>query len=431
MTFRCVTGGSRVRATLMRRAAIEVTASIAIFAGTVSSSFAASDAVTFWNETAITSSAVHLGRAPAISPVDLAYVHAAIYDAVVALRGGYRPFIVAVADAPANASLDAAIAAAARHVLITLFPGDQVYIDGRYQSAIAGIPDGQAKDDGLALGELVALSVLTARAGDGRNAVVPYVPSSGPGVWQPTSPAFATPVAPWMAVMRPFTFDNASQFRVGPPPALDSAQWAEDYNEVRTLGSLTSINRTQTQTEIARFYGEHAGIQYARIFRDLAAAKGLPVEENARLFAMLYVTSADALIGCWDSKYHYSFWRPITAIRAGDTDDNPLTSPEPDWTPLLITPGHPEYPSAHGCFTASVAETLAEFFGTKKVGITLTSTFPGTVAHTFESTDDMIREIIDARVFAGIHYRTSVVHGTVLGRRVARWVAKHYFLPAD
>ena len=224
--------------------------------------------------------------------------------------------------------------------------------------------------------------------------------------------------------MRPFTFDNAAQFRVEPPSPLDSTQWAEDYNEVRTMGSVSSTTRSAAQTEIARFYGEHAGIQYARIFRDLAAERGLTVEESARLFAMLYVVSADALIGCWDSKYHYSFWRPVTAIRAGDTDDNPLTAADPDWTPLLTTPAHPEYPSAHGCFTASIADTLASFFGTKKVAITLTSTFPGTVPHTFQSTDDMIREVIDARVFAGIHYRTSVVHGAVLGRRVARWVAK-------
>ena len=431
MTQSCTAGASRVRAARMRRTAIQFAALIAVFTGAPVSAVAGGDAVTFWNETAITSSAVHLGRAPAISPVDLAYVHAAIYDVVVALRGGYRPFMVTVADPPDGASLEAAIASASRRVLITLFPGDQAYIDGRYLSAIGGIPDGQPKDDGLAFGDQVAMSLLAARTGDGWNAVVPYAPGSGPGVWQATPPAFVTAVAPWLAAMRPFTFDSASQFRLGPPPALDSTRWAEDYNEVRTMGSVSSTTRNAAQTEIARFYGEHAGIQYARIFRELAAAKGLTVEENARLFAMLYVASADAIIGCWDSKYDYSFWRPVTAIRAGDTDGNPFTPMESDWTPLLTTPAHPEYPSAHGCFTASVAETLAAFFGTKKIGITLTSTFPGTVPHPFESTDEMIREIIDARVFAGIHYRTSVVHGTVLGRRVAHWVTKYYFLPAD
>jgi PAP2 superfamily len=392
----------------------------------------AADAVSFWNETAITTSAVHLGRAPAASPVDLAYMHAAIYDVVVALRGGYGPFAVTVTDAPAGASIDAAIAAAAHRVLVTMFPGDQAYIDGRYALALSGIADGPSRSDGVALGEQIAQGLLSARSGDGWNAAFSYVPGSGPGVWQPTPPAFAPASTPWLSVMRPFTFDNPAQFRADPPPLLTSALWAEDYNEVQSVGSATSVTRTPAQTEIARFYGEHAGIQYARIFRDLAAEKGLSLEQSARLFAMLYVTSADAIIGCWDSKYHYSFWRPVTAIRAGDTDDNAATMPDSQWLPLLTTPAHPEYPSAHGCFTASVAEALATFFGTKKVAITLTSTFPGSGSpRTFESTDDLIHEVIDARVYAGIHYRTSVVRGTVLGRRVAQWVSKRYFQPVE
>jgi len=403
---------------------------VALIGGGARAAHASGDAVTFWNETAITTSAAHFGRAAAVSPVDLAYVHLAIYDVVVALRGGYQPYAVRVDDAPTGASLDAAIAAAAHRVLLTMFPTDQAYLDGRYALALNVVPDGTAKTDGIAFGEQVAAGLLAARAGDGWNALVPYVPGSGPGAWQPTPPAFAPAIAPWIAVMRPFTFDSASRFRVEPPPALTSAQWAEDYNEVRSLGSATSATRTAAQTEIGRFYGEHAGIQYARIFRDFAEGQGLSIEDDARLFAMLYVTSADAIIGCWDSKYHYSFWRPITAIRAGDSDGNALTPPDPSWTPLLGTPAHPEYPSAHGCYTASIAETLSTFFGTKKVTITLTSALVAT-PRTFDSTDELIGEIIDARVYAGIHYRTSVVHGAVLGRQVAHWVAKHYFQPAE
>jgi hypothetical protein len=392
----------------------------------------AANAVSFWNETAITTSAVHLGRAPAVSPIDLAYVHAAIYDVVVALRGGYCPYAVVLADVPPGASLDAAIAAAAHRVLVSMFPIDQTYIDDRYATALGAIAEGPSKSDGVALGEEVAERLLASRSGDGWNAVVPYAPGSGPGVWLPTPPAFAAPAAPRISLMRPFTFDDPARFRTDPPPALTSTQWADDYNEVQSIGSATSVTRTPADTEMARFYGEHAGIQYARIFRDLAAEKGLSTEQSARLFAMLYVTSADAIIGCWDSKYHYSFWRPVTAIRAGDTDGNPLTAADSQWTPLLTTPNHPEYPSAHGCFTASLAETLATFFGTKRVGITLTSTFPGSGSpRTFESTDQMIREIVDARVYAGIHYRTSVVRGVVLGRRVAQWVGKHYFQPVE
>ena len=404
----------------------------AIFIATTDVPAAAGDAVTFWNQTAVTTSAIHLGRAPAITPVDLAYVHAAIYDVVVALRGGYQPFAVTITAAPPSASIDAAIAAAAHRVLLTMFPADQAYIDGQYALALSAVVDGTPKSDGIALGEQVAQGLFSARVGDGWNAAVSYVPGSGPGVWQPTPPAFAAAIAPWMAQMRPFTFADPSRYRADPPPALDSALWAEDYEEVRSIGSATSSLRTAEQTEIARFYGEHAGIQYGRIFRDFAAAQQLSLEDNARLFAQLYVTSADALIACWDSKYHYAFWRPITAIRAGDTDGNDATVADPFWAPLLGTPAHPEYPSAHGCFTASIAEALAGFFGTKKVNITLTSTFPGSgAARAFGSTDDMIREIIDARVYAGIHYRTSVARGAVLGRKVAQWVAKHYFGPAQ
>lgn len=388
----------------------------------------AADAVTFWNETAITASAAHAGRAPAVSPVDLAYVHAAIYDVVVALRGRYQPFAVTLESVPAGASLDAAIASAAHRILLALFPADHGYLDGRYAAALGLVADGQPKTDGIAVGEQVASQLLVSRAGDGWNAPVVYVPGSGPGVWQPTAPA--PPVAPWLGVMRPFTFSSSSQFRAEPPPSLDSPQWAQDYAEVQQLGSLTSVTRTPAQTETARFYGEHAGMQYARIFRAFADEHELSLEDNARLFAQLYVTSADAIIACFDSKYYYSFWRPITAIRAGDTDGNPATTGDPFWTPLLATPNHPEYPSAHGCFTASIAAALADFFATKKVTITLTSTVTNT-ARSFESTDDMIREIIDARVWAGIHYRTSVVHGAVIGRQVAHWVSKHYFLPTE
>jgi hypothetical protein len=233
---------------------------------------AAADAVAFWNEVGVTASAIHAGRAAAVTPVDLAYVHAAIYDVVVALRGGYRPFAVTVDTVPAGASVDAAIASAAHRVLLTLFPSDHVYLDDRYSAALNGIADGQPKTDGIGLGEQVASQLLASRTGDGWNAAVVYVPGSGRGVWQPTAPT--APIAPWLGLMRPFAFNTASQFRAEPPPSLDSHQWAEDYAEVQQVGSFTSATRTPAQTETARFYGEHAGIQYARIFRAFADERG-------------------------------------------------------------------------------------------------------------------------------------------------------------
>jgi hypothetical protein len=389
------------------------------------------DAVSFWNETATVAAASHLRRSPAEVIVDLAYVHAAIYDAVVAIRRGYQPYAVRLDQVPAGASVDAAIAASAHRVLVTMFPGDVTYLDSRYAEALSSVPDGSAKTDGIAVGEQAAGGLLTARAGDGWNAPISYVPVVGPGHWQPTPPAFAPASAPWIAQLRPFTFASPSRFRADPPPALDSAQWADDYNETRLFGAADSVVRTPEQTEIGRFYSEHSGIQYARIFRTFAAEQHLDTADEARLFAMLYVTGADALVGCFDSKYFYGFWRPVTAIRAGDTDGNPLTEADPLWTPLVPTPGHPEYPAAHGCFTSAVAETLSTFFGTKSVTITLTSTVAGTIPHTFTSTDDLVHEIIDARIYGGMHYRTSGVRGVVLGKKVAHWVGKHYFLPEE
>src|SRR5262245_48871596 len=239
----------------------------------VSRPAAASDAVTFWNETAITTSAVHFGRAAAISPIDLAYVHLAIYDVVIAFRGGYQPFAVSIENVPPEASIDAAIAGAAHRVLLTLFPSDQVYLDGQYNTALGALPDGPSKTDGIAVGEQVASALMASRTGDGWNAAVVYVPGSGPGVWQPTAPT--APIAPWLAVMRPFTFSRSSEFRAEPPTALDSTQWAQDYQEVQSFGSATSTVRSSAQTETGRFYGEHAGLQYARIFRNFAEEQGL------------------------------------------------------------------------------------------------------------------------------------------------------------
>jgi hypothetical protein len=240
----------------------------------------------------------------------------------------------------------------------------------------------------------------------------------------------APAAVPWLAQLRPFAIRSVAQFRPDGPPALDSPKWAKDYNEVKSIGAIDSTTRTPEQTEIGRFYSEHTGAQFARVFRDFADAHGMSLADNARLFAMIYVASADALIVGWDAKYQYARWRPVTAIPAGDTDGNAATDADPAWAPLLTTPNHPEYVSAHGCFTAAYAETLRQFFGTKHVSVTLTSTVTGT-SRTFDNTDDLAREIVEARIYAGIHFRTSCVHGAVVGKKVAHWVSKHFFQPVD
>jgi hypothetical protein len=416
------TGPDRLEGRFIRLAV----AALLLAAGLAGS--ARADVVTEWNATTTTISVAREKRAAAVAVVDAAYVHAAIYDAVNAIDRRFTPYaVVPSSSPPAGTSAEAAAASAAYHVLRSMFPGQQPVQDGQYAQSLAQVPDGKPKADGVALGAEIAAKFMALRGGDGWNAPVIFTPGSGAGAWQPTS---GPPVAPWMAQMRPFALDSPSQFRAEGPPALGSAQWAEDFNETKRLGALNGSGRTPEQTEIGRFYTEHTGAQYARVFRDFAAQQGLGLADNARLFAMLYVAGADSLIAGMESKYHFAFWRPVTAIRAGDTDGNDATAGDPNWAPLAATPGHPEYPAAHGCLTAAWAETLRDFFGTKRVRITLTSAVTGT-SRTFDNTDDLIREIIDARVFGGMHYRTSGVHGAVIGRKVARLVAARYFHPVN
>jgi hypothetical protein len=388
---------------------------------------AKADKVTDWN--AIGSTAIaNAGRGGAVGATDLAYMHIAIFDAVNAIDRRYTVFAVSPSNVPPGASEEAATVEAAYRILINLFPTQAAFLDAQYTASLATIPDGASKVSGMAVGAEVAALFLASRAGDGRNAPVTYTPGSGPGAWTPTSDA--PPATPWLAQMRPFAIKRPSQFRPDPPPALDSDQWATDYNEAKRLGALNSAERTPEQTTTARFYLDPGVVQAGRGFRKLALDRNMSLADNARLFAVLYVTLADSTIAGWEAKYYYGFWRPVTAIRAGDTDGNPHTEADPTWSPLATTPNHPEYPSAHMFADAAWAEALRHFFGTKQIEITLSSTTTGTEM-TFDNTDDIIKLVTEARIYAGFHYRNSCVQGTVLGKKVAKWVAKHYFLPVD
>ena len=383
------------------------------------------DKVTDWN--AIGAQAVlTAGTAGAIGTVDMAYMHIAIYDAVNAIEGGYTVFAVSPANVPPGASAEAATVEAAYRILRHLFPAQTAYLDAQYAASLATIPDGQAKLDGIAVGAEVAILFLASRVGDGRGANVPFTPGTGPGAWVPTSAA--PPVAVWLSRMRPFAIDSPTQFRPEPPPALESDEWAADYNEVKRMGALNSIERTPEETTLGRFFLAPGVPQVAGGLRQLAIERGLSLKDNARLFGQVYAAQADATIAGWDSKYHYAFWRPITAIRAGDTDGNPNTEGDATWTPLGTTPNHPEYLSAHAFVDGAWTETLRQFFGTKELDVTMTSTITGT-SMSFSNTDDIVKAVADARVFAGFHYRTSCVRGAVLGKKVAKYVAKNYFQP--
>jgi len=237
------------------------------------------------------------------------------------------------------------------------------------------------------------------------------------------------PQTPWIGAMSPFTMTSASQFLPDePPPDLTSSQWADDYNQVKALGTVNSSARTAQQTEIGLFWTDHTGRQYARAYRALAIAYGLSLSDSARLFAMLYAAGADAFIGCMNAKYHFSFWRPVTAIRNGAIDGNQATIADLNWTPLGTTPNHPEYPAAHGCVTGAVANTLKAFFGNPHLTFIVNSTITGTT-HAFTSTNDLEEEVEWARVYAGFHYHHSLVQGFVLGHKVADQVSTRYFRP--
>lgn len=386
------------------------------------------DKVTDWNLIALTTEA-NLGRTNnAVIGTDLAYMHIAVYDAVNAIDGRHTVFAVRPTSVPPGASQEAAAVEAAYRVLRSIMPASQgPFLDAQYAASLATIPDGPAKAGGMAVGFEVASLFLISRIGDGRNdPLITYTPGSGPGVWIPTPPAFAAAATPWLAVMRPFAIERPSQFRADGPPALESREYTEDLNETKRLGSVNSTERTPEQTTLARFYFDTTVPQEARGLRQLATERNLSTADSARLYAQLYVSVSDAQIAGWESKLYYGFWRPITAIRNADTDGNPDTEKDAGWTPLTSTPAHPEYPSAHAFISNAFTETLRQFFGTKKLDITLVSTTTGTTIN-YTSTDDIGKDINDARIYAGFHFRTSCVHGSNIGMKVAKYVAKNYF----
>jgi hypothetical protein len=394
---------------------------------------ASADAVSDWNSTANVVLLKSARPAGALI-IDMAYVHIAIYDAVNAIDGRFTRFAVTPSSSASWASEDAATAAAAYGVLLSLYPLQQVYLDSVYAAFIGALPNDGERARGIVIGQEVAQAFMALRAGDGRNADVPYTfLPPGPGVYQltPGAPAPpATPQTPWIAKFRPFTLLSPDQFRAPGPPALTSGLYAKVLNETKQYGAHDGSARTPEQTEIGLFFAENPANQLSRNIRLIAAAHGLSVADGARFFAQIYATVADAVVAAWDSKYHYNFWRPVTAIRAADIDGNPQTAPDPAWLPLVVTPGHPEYPAAHGCVTGGLAYALGRFFKTPNLAVTLTSTSvtgKPLVEHSYTNIHEIVREVINARVYGGMHFRTSGQDGATIGRKVAMWVARHYF----
>lgn len=359
--------------------------------------------------------------------LDLPTVHVAMYDAAVAVAGKYRPFATAVI-APAGASIDAAVGAAACRVLGTLFPNRAPVYGAACAGFTAGAGGDAAHTAGIGVGVQAADGILARRANDGRMTNVAYVPTGAPGDFTPF-PAGSTPVNTFLPYVRPFAIRSAAQFRADGPPALDSPQYAEDFEQVRILGAAGSTVRTAEQEEIARFHTEPPPLMWSRNFRRFFTPER-PVVENARLAAMLWVGQADALIGCFESKYTYRFWRPRVAIPSAADDGNPATTPDVAWLPVVPTPNHPEYPAAHACAAGAAAQALNDHFGTRKIDFFFDSTVTGSQHH-FESIDEMLRELQYARIYGGMHFRTSTAHGAVLGRRTVAWLNRHNFQAVD
>ncbi|MGC2404054.1 MAG: vanadium-dependent haloperoxidase, partial [Acidobacteriaceae bacterium] len=394
----------------------------------------ATNAVVLWNAVADNSIGVIGGKLPQQGSVETAIVQIAEYDAVNAICG--YPFTVYAVKPKVHvpASPEAAVAAAAHDVLVALYPAQAAELDQQYADYLGAIPGHhEGKLNGIAVGQQTAAGILALRANDGRDAGSGWTPPPpGPGVWQPTPPGFLPAATPWIRFVTPWTMTSPSQFRVPPPPALDSDVWLHDYDETKAYGGSISSARTAEQTDLAEFVGGpgvNPMLQWHSTWRGIATDQELSVLGAVRLFAMLSAASSDALIGCWDSKFQYAFWRPVTAIRAGG--GNPDLIADPAWIGLVITPNHPEYPAAHGCFSGSVVEVLRAYFGSDELHFTMSSPVPGLLepVRSYDRVSQVLTDILNARIYGGMHYRNSTAFGSELGKQVARQALENFFLP--
>jgi hypothetical protein len=381
------------------------------------------DVIADWNEKAV--AFVTPRTVPPAAQRVVAMVQVAMFDAVNSIERRYRPYSVQL-PTPATASKEAAAAAAAGSVLLGVFPQAEAELRGALAAYLAAIPDSDAKADGIKIGEAVAARLLAARANDGSSAPDAYRPKARPGVYVPTP---LTVGSAWPSVA-PFAMTSPSQFRPEPPIALKSEQWAADYNEIKEFGGRASLKRSARQTEDARFWLITGPQSTDPIARQLAAAKKMNVIDSARFMAITAVALADAYISVMDAKYHYDFWRPITAIRNGDSDDNPITERGAAWQPIDNTPMHPEYPCAHCIGSAALAAVAEALFGTADVPeVAMTSSTAPGVTHRWTNLRAYADEVSEARIWAGFHYRFSTRVGQEMGRKIGQYVARNVMQP--
>jgi hypothetical protein len=359
----------------------------------------------------------------------LAMVHVAMHDAINSITRGYDPYAISV-DAQPGASPIAAGAAAAHDVLVSMFPLMATAYDEALTASLAGVPE-PARSDGVAVGAQVAAHILALRAGDGFSlAATPYTPGSGPGAWVPTPPAFAPALLAALGRVVPFALHSGDQFRPGGPPSLLSDQWAADLNEVQRIGASNAEalgHRTPEQSASARFWLGNMIPIMQQIAQQASAAGALNLADNARFYALINIAGFDAYVATWDAKFAYGFWRPITAIRQADLDGNPATTADPLWTPLGPTPPFPDYVSGHTAYTRACVHVLEEVFGKAALSFTVTNPAvpPAERVRAYSSFRQLSDEMIEARILAGIHFRTADRDGDRLGRQVGQFAITH------
>jgi len=380
------------------------------------------DAVTDWNAIMQTmvmpSNAFFQARSAAI-------VQLAVFEAVNAITHDYEPYLDVV-TARHRASPEAAAVAAAHRALVALYPNSTDSLNGARAASLEAIPDGASKDDGIAVGEAAAAAMLALRADDGSGAVVPYTPGTAPGDWQPTPPAHAPALLPGWGAVTTFGIVKGSQFRVPPPPALHTRKYARDYNEVKEIGHASSSERPQDRADVARFYAAVLPVElFNSAARQVSAAQGMTLSENARLFALLAMAVCDGLISSMEAKYHYECWRPVTAIRSGAMDGNRRTDSDAAWLPLINTPPFPSYPSNHATASGAARAVLERIFGEDGFSVTLSSVAVPGVVFNYTAWEQITDDIDDARIFGGIHFRFEQEAGARQGRRVGLDIFRH------
>jgi len=386
---------------------------------------AIADVIADWNEKAVAAGYTARQGPPPQTRI-VAMVHLAMFEAMNSIDGRYRPYRARLVTEP-GASRDAAAASAAHYLLVRIYPDQAKEMDKALQASLATVTDETAKARGIRLGERAGAAMLAERANDGAGGPDTYRPFTAPGKYVPT----VLPAASRWGAVRPFALKSGDQFRPPAPYPLSSPEWAKDYNEIKRMGVKAGSARSAEQSDIARFWELTGAATYNPLVRHLSTAKRVDAVDTARLFALVHMAAADALIAVFEAKYTYNFWRPITAIRNGDLSGNGAVERDAAWEPFIPTPMHPEYPCAHCITQSAAAGVLEHFYGDAIPAVKLTSTTAPGVTRTFVKLSDYVNEVINARIYDGVHYRASGEIGADMGRKIARYTVENHLLPEN